>query len=290
MDDADAQRSEARRRDRHVGCPAFGGDRPLGQRPDLGEPLSATRAHVQHAGRSCDLGLDDGPVVPRHAAHRHPIAEPGEVPTGRRMRGGLGEQVGGGAHGRNVRVCPLGRGIVPRVTTQPLWTPSSERIEASAMHRFRQRAGLHDATEFHRWSVEQPDAFWREAWNACGVVGARGDVAFDPGDGTIAGARFFPAASLNLAENLLGGPDDETTPAIAFEREDGLRRTITWGQLRMSVAATAASMRACGVQPGDRVAAWMPNLPETVIAFLAANAVGAIFSSTSADFGTAGVL
>ena len=132
--------------------------------------------------------------------------------------------------------------------------------------------------------------FWREAWNACGVVGARGDVAFDPGDGTIAGARFFPAASLNLAENLLGGPDDEATPTIAFEREDGLRRTITWGQLRVSVAATAASMRAHGVQPGDRVAAWMPNLPETVIAFLAANAVGAIFSSTSADFGTAGVI
>jgi acetoacetyl-CoA synthetase len=176
------------------------------------------------------------------------------------------------------------------VTTLPLWTPSAERVAASAMHRFGQRAGLHDATALHRWSVEQPDRFWREAWNACGVIGARGEVALDPGDGTIAGARFFPEASLNLAENLLAGPDDEATPAIAFEREDGTRRTITWGQLRVSVAATAVSMRVAGVQPGDRVAAWMPNLPETVIAFLAANAVGAIFSSTSADFGTAGVI
>ncbi len=158
------------------------------------------------------------------------------------------------------------------------------------MRRFGKRVGIDDARALHRWSVEEPDRFWREAWNACGVIGARGEVAFDPGDGTIPGARFFPEASLNLAENLLAGPDDEATPAIAFEREDGTRRTITWGQLRVSVAATAVSMRVAGVQPGDRVAAWMPNLPETVIAFLAASAVGAIFSSTSADFGTAGVI
>ena len=99
-----------------------------------------------------------------------------------------------------------------------------------------------------------------------------------------------PTPRVNLAENLLVGPGDDSLPAIVFEREDGQRRTLTWGQLRVSVSAVVAGLRGAGVHPGDRVAAWMPNLPETVIAFLATNAIGAIFSSTSADFGTAGVI
>ncbi len=99
-----------------------------------------------------------------------------------------------------------------------------------------------------------------------------------------------PTPRVNLAENLLVGPGDDSVPAIVFEREDGQRRTLTWGQLRVSVSAVVAGLRGAGVHPGDRVAAWMPNLPETVIAFLATNAIGAVFSSTSADFGTAGVI
>ncbi len=158
------------------------------------------------------------------------------------------------------------------------------------MHRFRRRVGVEDVAALHAWSVGDPGAFWREVWDACGVVSPPGARAFDSGDGSLVGARFFPDASLNLAENLLVGPADDDAPAIVFEREDGQRRRITWGQLRLSVGAVVAGLRAAGVHPGDRVAAWMPNLPETVIAFLATNAIGAIFSSTSADFGTAGVI
>ena len=176
------------------------------------------------------------------------------------------------------------------VSTPPVWTPSLERIEASTMRRFRRRAGLDDFAALHAWSTSDPGAFWRDVWDMCGVVSPPGSVAFDPGDGTMLGARFFPDASMNLAENLLAGPSDDTLPAIVFEREDGQRRMLTWGQLRVSVAAVVAGLRDVGVHPGDRVAAWMPNLPETVIAFLAVNALGAVFSSTSADFGTAGVI
>ncbi len=104
------------------------------------------------------------------------------------------------------------------------------------------------------------------------------------------GGRFFPGAQLNLAENLLAGPADDSDPAIVFVREDGQRRMLTWAQLRVAVATTAAALRAAGVGVGDRVAAWMPNVPETVVAFLATNAIGAVFSSTSADFGAAGVV
>jgi acetoacetyl-CoA synthetase len=171
-----------------------------------------------------------------------------------------------------------------------LWTPSAERIEASLMHRFRRRAGFDDAAALHDWSVAEPGAFWREVWDVCGIVSPPGTTSFAVGDGTVAGAHFFPDASLNLAENLLAGPEDDVAPAIIFEREDGQRRTITWGQLRVSVAAVVAGLQAADVHPGDRVAAWMPNLPETVIAFLATNAIGAVFSSTSADFGTSGVI
>jgi acetoacetyl-CoA synthetase len=184
----------------------------------------------------------------------------------------------------------MDRGIVPRVSTPALWTPSPERIDASTMRRFRRRAGFDDTPSLHAWSVEEPGAFWREVWDVCGVVSPPGSVAFEPGDESMLGARFFPEASLSLAENLLDGPSDDTMPAIIFEREDGQRRTMTWGQLRVSVAAVVAGLREADVHPGDRVAAWMPNLPETVIAFLATNAIGAVFSSTSADFGTAGVI
>ncbi len=127
-------------------------------------------------------------------------------------------------------------------------------------------------------------------WDFGDVVGEAGDLAFDPGDGTMLDTRWFPRASLSMAENLLAGSGDDSAPAVIFEREDGQRRTLTWNQLRVAVAATARGLREAGVASGDRVAAWMPNLPETVVAFLAANAIGAVFSSTSADFGVAGVI
>ncbi len=175
----------------------------------------------------------------------------------------------------------------------PLWTPSPERVARTRMDAFRRdgharfEVDLPDTVALHHWSVEHPGDFWTAVWDAGGVIGDRGDgPAFVPGDFTE--ARFFPDARLNLAENLLRRRGGE--PAIISEREDGARRVLTWDQLHAVVAATAAALQSDGVRAGDRVAAWMPNLPETVVAMVAAANIGAAFSSTSADFGAPGVV
>ncbi len=154
----------------------------------------------------------------------------------------------------------------------------------------RFEADVPDTVALHRWSIENPGRFWEAVWDDCGVLGTKGGTAFDPGDGSITGARFFPEARLNFAENLLAGPPDGEETAVQFLREDGVRRQLSWEQLRANVAATSAALRESGVGPGDRVAAWMPNVPETLVTMLAATSIGAVFSSTSADFGVAGVV
>ncbi len=181
---------------------------------------------------------------------------------------------------------------------EPLWTPSPSRVASSRLDGFRHSVNapndlrLVDSRALHRWSLEQPDAFWSAIWDNCGVVGNKGVVALVSGDVSdpLRTSRFFPQAKLNFAENLLVGPADQSEPAIVFEREDGQRRQFSWEQLRWNVASLVAHFRELGVGPGDTVAAWMPNLPETVITMLAAATIGATFTSTSADFGVAGVV
>ncbi|HTH06432.1 MAG TPA: acetoacetate--CoA ligase, partial [Ilumatobacteraceae bacterium] len=124
----------------------------------------------------------------------------------------------------------------------------------------------------------------------CGVVGDPGDPVFDPGDGTVRGGRFFPRSTVSFAENLLADRKGAEDEAIVAYTETGERTALTWDELRAEVASLAAALVADGVQPGDRVAAFMPHVAETIITFLAANAVGATFTSTSSDFGTAGVV
>jgi acetoacetyl-CoA synthetase len=177
----------------------------------------------------------------------------------------------------------------------PLWTPSPARVATTRIEQFRQSVqsrfelDVPDTRALHEWSVADVSAFWDAAWDELGVVGAKGNVAYVPAT-ELPGARFFPDASLSVAENLLRGPRDTSEVAIAFEREDGRRRSLSWEQLRAAVTAFAEALDAAGVEPGDRVAAWMPNLPETVVAMIATLAVGAVFSSTSPDFGVAGVV
>ncbi len=178
---------------------------------------------------------------------------------------------------------------------EPLWTPSAERVAGTRIERFRSNLAadyphLVDTVALHAWSVREPGAFWAEVWHACGVIGDHEFVAFDPGDGSVLGGRFFPGATVSYAENALAHRDGAGEEAIVAFTEAGDRRSLTWDELRAEVAALAAALRADGVQPGDRVAAYMPHVIETVVAFLAANAVGATFTSTSADFGTAGVV
>ena len=176
-----------------------------------------------------------------------------------------------------------------------LWSPSDERRSASSIERFRlaaEAAGhdVPDSTALHGWSVEDPAAFWDLAWDDLGMIGAKGRTVLAGAD-DMATARFFPRGSVSVVENLLdgrGAPGLE--PAIEYRREDGLARTLGWDDLRGEVGALAAAFAAAGVGEGDVVAAWMPHVPETVVAMLAAASLGALFTSTSSDFGTAGVV
>jgi acetoacetyl-CoA synthetase len=162
--------------------------------------------------------------------------------------------------------------------------------------RDRRPAGAEAVADFpalYRWSVDRPDAFWPEVWEFCGVVAEPWDevvVGLDrmaPPDPAL-GPRWFTGARLNFAENLLRFSDDRE--ALVFWNELGRRRALTYRELNEEVAAVAEALRAHGIQRGDRVAGFLPNLPETVIAMLATASLGAIWSSCSPDFGANGVL
>lgn len=178
--------------------------------------------------------------------------------------------------------------------TQPLWTPDSTRIEDAALSAFCTRyqsehpqLNTRDYAEVQRWSVEQADSFWSALWDFCEVIGEReGPVREGQG---MPGTRFFPQAQLNFAENLLERGDDEAI-AVRFLGEDGERASLTRGEIRRKVASLADHLRRSGLQPGERVAAMMPNRPETLIAMLATASLGAVWSSCSPDFGLGGVL
>jgi acetoacetyl-CoA synthetase len=175
----------------------------------------------------------------------------------------------------------------------PLWEPSAERVAASNLHEFIADVNGHwdtGATDFlslHQWSVEHADHFWSAIWQSSGVIGSPGDVVIAP-DGDLWRTRFFPDASLSFAENLMRRRDD--MPALIFAREDGLRHTTTWAELHALVSRLQQALRRAGVEPGDRVAAWMPNAPEAYALMLAVSSIGAVFSSCSPDFGSNGVL
>ncbi len=174
--------------------------------------------------------------------------------------------------------------------SEALWAPSPERAAASALGTFAAETGHEDYLSLHRWSVEQPAEFWSEVWDRTGVIGEKGSVSYAPGDSMI-GARFFPEARLNVAETILRGKgSDPEAPMLVSTDECGRRRSFTRAEVAAEVAAMAAMLRDLGVGVGDCVAAWMPNVAETMVAMLAAASVGAVFSSTSPDFGTDGVL
>jgi acetoacetyl-CoA synthetase len=175
----------------------------------------------------------------------------------------------------------------------PLWTPSDARIEAAALTAFRREAEtrsgrmLPDYDALHRWSIEDGEGFWNLVWDFCGVVGERGARHVENGN-AMPGARFYPDARLNFAENLLkktGGGE-----ALVFRGEDKVERRVTWDELHALVSRLQQFLLAEGVKTGDRVAAMMPNMPETVAAMLATASIGAIWSSCSPDFGVQGVL
>jgi acetoacetyl-CoA synthetase len=169
-----------------------------------------------------------------------------------------------------------------------MWQPSPERLQATAMHRFMQAAGHEDYASLYRWSIEDSPAFWDALCAFC-------DVRFDTAPATllarpdnIMDAGWFEGSQLNYAAHLLRHGGDRE--AVVFYGENGVRRSLTFIELRQQVAAIAGGLRAAGVGKGDRVCGFLPNCPEAIIAMLATSSIGATWSSCSPDFGINGVV
>lgn len=179
--------------------------------------------------------------------------------------------------------------------TRLLWTPSPETVSSCAMTRFRHavndryRLALGDDRQLHQWSVDHYPEFWDMVWDFCVVIGDKGDRTVENPDRMTA-CRFFPDAALNYAENLLNGGQQDDAIAFHFRGEDKIKRQMDFATLRAQVSQFRQFLIAQGVESGDRVAAFMPNIPETIIAMLAATSLGAVWSSASPDFGVQAVL
>ena len=174
-----------------------------------------------------------------------------------------------------------------------LWQPSQEAIANANLTPFARKAirrwklEFNTYPEFYRWSVDRPEQFWVSVWDSLGVIGERGARALVDGH-KMPGAKWFPDAQFNFAENLLKRRD--ALDAMVFWDETGFRSRMSWKELRLLVSRAQQAMRAAGVKPGDRVAAFIPNMPETCVLALAAISLGAVWSSCSPDFGVSGVL
>jgi acetoacetyl-CoA synthetase len=185
--------------------------------------------------------------------------------------------------------------------TGPMWTPSHDRIAQANMSAFLRYAGVGSTyDELYRWSILHPEQFWPLMWKYADVIAEpRGDT-HSPWDEVIIGLdrmappdpelgpRWFTGSRLNFAENLLRYRDDR--PAIVAWNEAGRQRSVTYAELYREVARVASAMRKHGIGTGDRIAGFIPNIPEAMIAMLAASSIGAVWSSCSPDFGVQGVL
>ena len=177
---------------------------------------------------------------------------------------------------------------------RPLWRPSQALMERANVTRFAREAirrwnlGLNSYPDFYRWSVKQPEQFWQSVWTFCDVIASERGTRVVADRDKMPGARWFPDATLNFAENLLRRRDSEV--ALVFWGEDKVKRRVSHAELYTQVSRLAKALRAAGVKAGDRVAGYLPNLPESIMAMLAASSIGAIWSSCSPDFGVQGVL
>ncbi|MGQ0656122.1 MAG: acetoacetate--CoA ligase, partial [Betaproteobacteria bacterium] len=175
-----------------------------------------------------------------------------------------------------------------------LWQPAERAVEEAQLTQFarqlvrKRRLELNSYPQFHQWSVENPEAFWSDVWDYCGVVAARkGSTVLVDGD-KMPGARWFPEARLNFAENLLRRGD--RGDAFVFWDETGFRRRVTYSDLTSGVSRAAQALQQIGLRAGDRAAAFIPNMPEAGMLALAALSQGIVWSSCSPDFGVDGVL
>ena len=178
--------------------------------------------------------------------------------------------------------------------TEPLWRPSENRVLESNLHRFMEEVDgdwnvtIDGFERLYAFSVDEREKFWQSVKDFTGAIAETwGTVVLEDGD-RMPGARWFPGARLNFAENLLRRRD--AADAIVFRGEDRVRRRLSHADLHAEVSRLAQALRAAGVTTGDRVAGYLPNMPEAVIAMLAATSIGAVWSSCSPDFGVEGVV
>ncbi len=176
-----------------------------------------------------------------------------------------------------------------------LWNPDPEFKAAALLTAFAhgdpqtaEYAETFDYAGLHAWSLAHRDAFWSRLWDYCEIIGEKAERILVDG-AKMPGARWFPEARLNFAQNLLR-PRADADIAIVFQGEGQERRALAFGALKRQVAALAAYLRNCGVQPGDRVAAYLHNAPEAIVGMLATASLGAVWASCSPDFGAAAVL
>ncbi|MDC0092728.1 acetoacetate--CoA ligase [Alphaproteobacteria bacterium] len=175
-----------------------------------------------------------------------------------------------------------------------MWSPSEERIKSSQMNSFMENINqiynlnLTTFEELHEWSVSFKSDFWSAVWDFFNITGTKGKKPYIEPLNKMPGTKFFPNGRVNYAENMLSGAN--TGLAIVFKSEDKIRREVTWDELNSQVATLAKFLKDNGIVKGDRVVAYMPNMPETVVMMLASSSLGAIFSSASPDFGVDGVL
>ncbi len=178
---------------------------------------------------------------------------------------------------------------------QPLWQPSAERIARLQLAQFTAfvkarfpEAEVSDYQQLHQWSITATEDFWRSIWDYCDVISSQSSERVVTDRDRMPGASWFPDARLNFAENLLRRRGDST--AIVSLLENGTRSEISFDALYAQVAALSAALKSHGVVAGDRVAGFMPNVTETVVAMLAATSLGAVWTSCSPDFGFQGVM
>jgi acetoacetyl-CoA synthetase len=194
---------------------------------------------------------------------------------------------------------------VVQKNNEPIWQPSDQRIAQANVTRFigflNRQDGLepeiHNYSELHQWSVEQPESLWKNVWQFCGMVGVQGDTVLAQGKSrwqqskSHRDAVWFADAQVNYAENLLHLVKESPNEiAIWFENERGEKQIYTWKALGEEVSSVQQWLIECGVGHGDVVAAYTPYLPQTVIAMLATTSLGAIWTSTSPDFGVESVI
>ena len=173
------------------------------------------------------------------------------------------------------------------MSDQPLWTPPHP--ERSQLAEFINRLGRNDSNyhDFWQWSVDHSEELWSALWDWAEIIGEKGKTVLKDAE-KMPGAQFFPEGRINYAENLLRRRDNKT--AIIFRDEQGRERTLSFAELYQAVATWQTQFKKWGIGKGDRVAGYMPNMPETIIACLAAASLGAIWSSASPDFGVQGLI